>query len=101
MSKWIVAALLSVAQGAAQYAPASPVIKLNVVAVDARGQSVEDLKREEFEVFDNGKLQHIASFRRNDVKPLRAIPVAKDEVSNRAGAPLTSYMRCPNAWPTA
>jgi VWFA-related protein len=89
MSKWILVVWLSVARGVAQDAPASPLIKLNVVAVDARGQSVGDLKREEFEVFDNGKSQHIASFRRNDAKPLRAIPVAKDEVSNRSGTQLT------------
>jgi len=101
MSKWALAGLL-VASGTAWLAlarpndqgddrrpPAAPVVKLNVVAVDARGQTVADLTREDFQVFDGGKLQHIASFRRNDVKPLRAAPPQPNEYSNRSGAPLS------------
>jgi VWFA-related protein len=76
-------------QGDAPLPPAAPVVKLNVVAVDARGQAVPDLTREDFQVFDSGKLQHIASFRRNDVKPLRAAPPESNESSNRSGAPLS------------
>ena len=68
---------------------AAPVIKLNVVAIDAHGQSVADLTREDFQVFDGGKLQRLASFRRNDVKPLRVAPPAPNEYSNRSGAPLS------------
>ena len=90
MSKWILAGWMAAFAGALTAGePASPVIKLNVVAVDARGQSVSDLTREEFEVFDNGKPQHIASFRRNDVKPLHVVPAASGELSNRSGTPIT------------
>jgi VWFA-related protein len=101
MSKWALAGLLAAA-GTAWLAlarpngqdddrrpPSAPLIKLNVAAVDARGQSVADLTREDFQVFDGGKLQHIASFHRNDIKPLHALPRAPNESSNRAGAPLS------------
>src|ERR1017187_4106773 len=75
MSKWALAGLLAAA-GTAWLAlarpngqdddrrpPSAPLIKLNVAAVDARGQSVADLTREDFQVFDGAKLQPIASFR--------------------------------------
>src|ERR1035438_10617844 len=97
MSKWALAGLLAAA-GTAWLAlarpngqdddrrpPSAPLIKLNVAAVDARGQSVADLTREDFRVFDGGKLQHIASFHRNDIKPLHALPHGPNEVSNRSG----------------
>src|ERR1039457_3261029 len=101
MSKWALAGLLAAAgtawlglarpngRDADRPPPSAPLIKLNVAAVDARGQSVADLTREDFQVFDGGKLQHIASFRRNDVKPLRADPPRLNESSNRSGAPLS------------
>src|ERR1035441_2820767 len=101
MSKWALAGFL-VAAGTAWIAlarpndpgddrrpPSAPLIKLNVAAVDARGQSVADLTREEFQVFDGGKLQPIASFRRNDIKPLHALPTGPNEFSNRSGTPLS------------
>jgi VWFA-related protein len=91
MFKWPLAGLF-VASGTMWLAfaqPDAPLIKLNVVAVDSRGQSVGDLTRDDFQVFDNGKLQHIASFRRNDVKALRSAPPQPDEHSNRAGMPLS------------
>src|ERR1035438_1323897 len=101
MSKWALAGLLAAAgtawlaparpngQDDDRHPPSAPLIKLNVAAVDARGQSVADLTREDFQVFDGGKLQHIASFHRNDIKPLHALPRAPNESSNRAGAPLS------------
>src|ERR1039458_134727 len=101
MSKWALAGLLAAA-GTAWVAlarpnrqdddrrpPSAPLIKLNVAAVDARGQSVADLTREDFQVFDGGKLQPIASFHRNDIKPLHALPHGPNEVSNRSGTPLS------------
>jgi VWFA-related protein len=101
MSKWVLAGLIFTTgtawlalarpddQGDDRRPPAAPVVKLNVVAVDARGQTVADLTREDFKVFDGGKLQHIASFRRNDIKPLRVAPPGPNEYSNRSGAPLS------------
>src|ERR1039457_7242465 len=101
MSKWALAGFL-VAAGTAWLAlarpnaqdsdrrpPSAPLIKLNVAAVDARRQSVADLTREDFQIFDGGKLQPIASFRRNDIKPLHALPTGPNEFSNRSGAPLS------------
>lgn len=64
----------------------APLVKLNVVAVDAGGRIIADLKREDFQVFDGGKPQQIVSFRRNEVKPLRVLPPKSSEVSNRSGA---------------
>lgn len=91
MSKWALAGLAAASAAWLAFggAPAAPVIKLNVVAVDARGQSVVDLTRDDFQVYDAGKLQRIASFHRNDVKPLHVLPRGPDEISNRAGTPLT------------
>jgi len=37
-------------------------VQVNVVAHDAKGQAVADLKKEDFEVFDNGRPQTIATF---------------------------------------
>ena len=101
MSKWVLAGLL-VTAGTAWFAlarpdaqgddprpPSAPLVKLNVVAVDARGQSVADLTRDDFQVFDAGKPRHIVSFRRNDVKPLRSTPPGLNESSNRSGTPLS------------
>ena len=101
MSKWAVAGFL-VASGTVWLAlarpngqadeprpPAAPLIKLNVVAVDARGQTVADLTRDDFQVFEGARLQHIASFRRNDVKLLRTLPPRPNEFSNRSGASLS------------
>jgi VWFA-related protein len=101
MSKWTLAGLVFVTgatwlalarpndQGDERPPAAAPLVKLNVVAVDARGQTVADLTREDFQVFEGGKPQHIASFRRNDVKPLHALPPEPNEFSNRAGTPLS------------
>ena len=101
MSKWTLAGLIFAAgatwlalarpndQGDERPPAAAPLVKLNVVAVDGRGQAVIDLTREDFQVFDGGKPQHIASFRRNDVKPLHALPPEPNEFSNRAGTPLS------------
>jgi VWFA-related protein len=101
MTKWVLAGVL-IAAGTAWLAlarpydqgddspfAASPVVKLNVVAVDEHGQPVADLTREDFQVFDAGKAQHIAYFRRNDVKPLRSMPPGPNESSNRAGTLLS------------
>ena len=101
MTKWVLGGVL-IAAGTAWLAlarpydqgddspfPYSPVVKLNVVAVDEHGQSVADLTREDFQVFDAGKAQHIAYFRRNDVKPLRSMPPGLNESSNRSGTPLS------------
>jgi VWFA-related protein len=63
-------------------------VDLNVVALDAHGQPVLDLTRDEFRITDSGKPQTIAFFRHRD-GPLGPSPVlAPGEVSNRSGTNL-------------
>jgi VWFA-related protein len=40
----------------------TPLVNLNVTAVDSGGQPVTDLRTEDFQIFDNGKPRPIASF---------------------------------------
>jgi len=59
-------------------------LDFTVVAVDDRGQPVNDLRSSEFQVTDAGKRQQIAFFRHNDDK-LRQTPVlGPNEFSNRS-----------------
>ncbi len=73
----------------AQGQVAAPVINLNVVARDAKGQPVTDLTREEFQVFEGSKPQRILSFRRNDGSLKRLMRPAPGERSNREGTPMS------------
>jgi VWFA-related protein len=73
--------------------PASPpaetaqrLINLNVTAVDSHGNPVEDLSAGDFQVFDSGKPQQIASFRHTDSRAARPEPLGPHEFSNRSGA---------------
>jgi len=60
-------------------------LDFTVVAVDDRGQPVNDLTSSEFQVTDAGKHQQIAFFRHNDDK-LRQTPASgPNEFSNRTG----------------
>lgn len=43
-------------------APDTRAVTLNVTALDAKGHPVTDLTSADFQIFDQGKLQHIASF---------------------------------------
>ena len=68
----------------------TPLMSLNVVAVDGRGQPVTDLTSADFEVSDGGKNQPIAFFR---PAPAPAVQQRKspgtNEYSNRGGAAMT------------
>jgi VWFA-related protein len=59
--------------------------KLNVVALDARGQPVAGLTSSDFQLFEDGKRQDIAFFRFTGDRPALATPVP-GEYSNRASA---------------
>jgi VWFA-related protein len=60
-------------------------LDFNVVAVDDRGQPVNDLTSSEFQVTDAGKRQQIAFFRHNDDKLRQAPALGPNEFSNRSG----------------
>jgi VWFA-related protein len=85
------------AQGSAQQSQqqsplqsaAAPVVNLNVVAKDARGQPVTDLTREDFQVFEGSKPQRVISFRRNDGSVKRVMRAEPGEYSNREGTPMS------------
>ena len=65
--------------------PETPMVDLNVVALDSHGQPVTDLTRDDFQVTDAGKPQNIVFFRHND-RTLRPTPPADaHEFSNRRG----------------
>ncbi|HEY1221036.1 MAG: VWA domain-containing protein [Bryobacteraceae bacterium] len=59
--------------------------KLNVVALDAKGQPVTGLTSADFRLLEDGKPQNIAFFRFTGDRPLLAKP-DPGEYSNRAGA---------------
>ena len=71
---------------------APPLVNLNVVAKDARGQAVTDLTRDDFQVFEGSKVQRVVSFRRNDATVKRVMRAEPNEYSNRTGAPMTRVM---------
>jgi len=65
--------------------PETPMVDLNVIAVDSHGQPVTDLTRDEFQVTDAGKPQNIVFFRHNSAKLRQARPTDAHEFSNRRG----------------
>jgi VWFA-related protein len=60
-------------------------ITLNVSAVEASGERPGDLTAEDFQVFEDGKQQKIASFVKNDGRQKAAVKLGPHEFSNRAG----------------
>lgn len=89
---WLLAAFACVAAGQhkehERAKPSSHLVDFNVVALDANGQPVRDLKAGEVEVFDNGKRQTLAYFRRLESGPRQRAPLAAGQSSNRpAGNP--------------
>jgi len=60
-------------------------LDFNVVAIDDRGQPVNDLTSSEFQVTDAGKRREIAFFRHNDDKLRQTPALGPNEFSNRRG----------------
>lgn len=63
--------------------PGARLIDLNVVAVDGRGQPVNDLAAGDLQVTDNGKPQKIVYFHHNDSRLQQPAALAPGESSNR------------------
>jgi VWFA-related protein len=95
--------LLAALTASAQQPPAPPVfqtttalVQVNVVALDKHGKPVADLKREEFEIRDNGVLQDVRFFagQRENVAPrppeLSATNVFTNLIETSAG-PQSGY----------
>jgi VWFA-related protein len=66
-------------------ASGSKLVTLNVSAVDAAGGRPGDLTAEDFQVFEDGKLQKISSFVKNGGKGRAVQALGPHEFSNRAG----------------
>ena len=69
MLRWIVAVVLLAITAAAQQGPPDPtfrtgteLVQVSVIAQDKDGKSVADLRREDFQIFDNGAEQEIRLF---------------------------------------
>src|ERR1035437_275080 len=69
---------------------APPLVNLNVVAKDARGQAVMDLTGDDFRVFEGSKAERVVSFRPNEQTVKRVMRARPDEYSNRTGAPVAA-----------
>ena len=85
MRTWIAVLCLFAIAGRAQQSPPDPMfrtgtelVQVSVVAQDKNGKAVADLRREEFQIFDNGAQQKIALF-------LAATPAPQPEVTVPAG----------------
>lgn len=77
------AAAVAGALGADRPAPEKRLADLNIVALDNDKQPVRDLTRDDIEVFDDGKPQTIAFFRRYDSRLKQVPKLAPNEFSNR------------------
>ena len=80
MRRWIILFLLAIT-AAAQDSPPEPtfrtgteLVQLSVVAQDKNGKAVADLRREDFQIFDNGAQQEIACFWRTNPLQSRRSP---------------------------
>jgi VWFA-related protein len=69
----ILAASAFIVSAIAQSPAATPERILNIAAFDAKGQPVTDLTGADFQIFDNGKLQPIASFTASTARPVTVI----------------------------
>ena len=63
---------VSIAQDAGKTRPESELVNIDVVVKDAEGKRVSDLKQEDFEIYEDGVLQDISSFKPIN-QPLRLV----------------------------
>src|ERR1035441_5179522 len=89
LAVWMCSAAGAGAQSVDLPRAAPPLVNLNVVAKDARGQAVTDLTGDDFRVVEGSKAQRVVSFRPNEQTVKRVMRAGPDEYSNRTGAPMT------------
>ena len=58
-------------------------VQVNVVAADRNGTPVADLRREEFALFEDGRLQTVAVFVAEELKPVTSTRLPRNEFSNQ------------------
>jgi len=63
--------------------PAQSLVRLNIVALDKKGQPVADLKAEDLQVLDDGKPQPIVLFHANDSRHPASATLGPHEYANR------------------
>jgi VWFA-related protein len=66
--------------------PPAQLVRLNIVALDNNNHSVRDLTADDFQVFDRGKRQKLAVFRRNEKKADESGTLGPNTYSNRSTA---------------
>ncbi len=66
--------------------PPAALVRLNIVALDSRHQTVRDLTSSDFRVFDHGKPQKIAIFRRNEKRLEKPRPLEPHTFTNRVSS---------------
>lgn len=69
-----------------QTPPPAAQVNLNIVALDAKGQSVTDLTSADLRLWDDGKPQVIGSFRPRESYPTASVGFLPRQYSNRSGA---------------
>ncbi len=79
------AACLARLPGAPPGIPNNRIVTVNLVAVDNRGEIVDDLRRDDLRLFDAGKRRNIVFLRRIGSQPWNPPSRGPSEVSNRAG----------------
>jgi VWFA-related protein len=72
-------------QASGQEKPEPRLVNLNVVAVDNKGQPVDDLTADDFQITDSGKPPKIVFFRHKDTRLWEVPVLAPNQVSNRRG----------------
>src|ERR1035441_713311 len=88
LAVWMCSAAGAGAQSVDLPRAAPPLVNLNVVAKDARGQAVMDLTGDDFRVFEGSKAQRVVSFRPNEQTVKRVMRAGPDEYSNSTGPAL-------------
>ncbi|HVT61481.1 MAG TPA: VWA domain-containing protein [Thermoanaerobaculia bacterium] len=69
------------------------VVNVDLVALDRSGKHVVDLRREEFEVFEDGKRVPLTNFLGPAVTPEEQATVAEDDTKEQPAAPLPADLR--------
>ncbi len=100
MARSIGALFLAVELAAAAQSPPSPtfrtsteLVQVNVIVQDKQGKPAADLRREEFQIFDNGALQEIRLFVPETEKssPALSEPKAANTFTNQIAAPAGAH----------
>src|ERR1039458_8482866 len=65
----------------------STLVQVDAVVTDSKGHHITDLKPEDFQVFEDGKLQKLTHFSYVQVTPIRSVKSDADPVMNAPSPP--------------